>query len=382
MRIVGALACHSIWFTLTHFVAAVDSVKFSEDTSVDPDIRSAAVTIQHRVYEIPFFLSETFPTFPEGTPCVAWKVRAADPAAVFACVERSTAVSALPIVARCFSMCFSALAGLLPADDVSQEVQLGDCISATVAFAVPHTLKRLASNIHPIEGVAGTVERYKGWDVGGTSGAASLVAAVFGTNTNAQPQQTVPTGIAGAAAAVGSASASSAASDYQTVALRQVADAIVALARKLVQSISEEEAGVGIQRLLLYCLFNTIAGVVEGLSRVRKWSDQGRQAALQDVTLLSRQLRVLLPAAPQRLADWLMRYTKALSHSSSNFSAAYAETVEALITSHECHRLFSTRQIMSVFERETMARKREVEAALKQANHVDALPWFLLAATT
>lgn len=67
------------------------------------------------------------------------------------------------------------------------------------------------------------------------------------------------------------------------------------------------------ERILRYVVFNACAGLLEGLARVKKWSDAGRQAFHRDAVAIAKLYQGAVPSIAAALIEWLLRFAEAFA---------------------------------------------------------------------
>ena len=261
-------------------------------------------------------------------PCHGWKQGAGEPSALYAARERSSALGSLEAVVQTQHLCQKSISLLLDADALDRTTTDMQYISTVASFCTTYGFRRLSLNLCSPEVMATTIDKAK-WDekqaIGGDGSALH----------------------------------------------RYAKDTFFALHDKLKRLGSEQGSSRPIQRILQWVVYNLCYGIVEGAARVRKWSDSGRHAFHRDAMAVVKMLRGAVPTTTQALADWVLRFTTALTAASTGGTATQD-------LYREFHQLYTEKQLTSLADREGFTKRRELNAILQKLNHVDKQPYSLV----
>ena len=339
LQTVHGLAAIYIDFILTHFVAESPHDPIESDPKTPAHVQSLIAIIRSTSAQVastcPAMAASGFPLLSADAPAMAWKARAEDGGAAptdnaFAMLERATAIASLGTVALCHRLCVQSLTGLLDAADLSNVADMNEAVAGTAKYAAEIGLRRLAKRLASGDALLAAMERGVKWD-GGSGSAASM-------------QQ----------------------SPYTAVLLGDL-DAVSARVRAVFKGMPPMAATMVVQ----HCVFNLMVAFVEGLSRVKKFSDAGRAQALTDALFVTKTVKERYPHTSQRLLEgYVMRYARA--------AAGQWPDVLALLNDH--HALYTTRQLVAFGDREGFMRRREVANIVETLCHEDKLPLFLIEA--
>lgn len=319
MNSANSLACVYVWFVLTHFVAANETVPLDIDSNATPAVRDFAKLIKS--YTLQVSTGAGYPLF-AGCNCNSWKTRSGLPQFMFSAQERITAICSVDSVVACHRLVVCALTPLLPPEVLSPLAAISEALGSVSKYASAHGIRRVALNVFPSEPVAASIERF--------------------TFPSAQPTELSPP-------------------------LKQASDAVYQLHQRL-KELHRDLPFVAAQRLIDHMVFNLCVGVVEGVSRQKKLSDGGKQFLLQDVTNLCRLLQKLHPSIPLKLFEYVTSFTKA-------FTGPFVEAVSFV---QQYHVLYTGKQLNGIGEKEGFLKKRELDALMVRLQHEDKVPLHLI----
>jgi hypothetical protein len=324
IKLISSLGAQYAWFVITHVAQAAETVPLYEDTNVPEHVRSAAEYVASAASA--FGAPDGYPRF-IGAPTHMWKSRAGEPSQLHAARERSTALGSLEAVVHTQQLCLKSLSLLLDASALDELTTVTQHAATTSSAAAMHGFRRLAGNLYSAEQVASFVERQK-WDDKNVVGGDGSALCKF------------------------------------------VKDTFFALHDKLKTLSSEQGSSRQIQRILQYVVYNICMGFVEGIVRIRKWSDSGKQAITADAKAVTRLLKATVPTMTQSLIDFVTRYANAFA------SPPGSGAVEEIYSLH--HAVYSEKHLTALADREGFSRKRELAALLLKLNHVDKAPYTAL----
>ena len=264
--------------------------------------------------------------------CHAWKVRSAVPGD-YAALERSTAICSLDTVVNCHRLVMIALTPLAQQNDAAEAVAaVSEAMSCVAKHCSTVGLRRLALNLFPPEAVSAPIERFR-WDAA----------------SNAFPHSQDPGSV--------------------TTAASGLLDTVQTVHRKLQAMAQMEQCTfLAFQRVMDHVVFISLTSFVDGVSRIKKLSDGGKNQLLNDALVITKSLKSSHPTTSMKLLDYALKFARAVV-------APFAEAAEFVNANHQ---LYSAKQLVSLGDREGFMKKREVEQLLSRLQHEDRLPLHLM----
>ena len=317
-------------FIGTHFLTSSEEVPLDLDEGLPAEVRAHAAVIrkcaQSAASQSSHLLSAGFP-YLEAAACHSWKRAKDQEALLFAAWQRCTAIASLECVAKCHRMCAQALTGLLfeSPSALHSVADMVESITGFTKFGIRHGMRQLANQLIPSATIAAEVEKCK-WD---TSNATELVESPF---------------------------------------VQRSVQGFVRFSNQLRDQFQGSSmAAVGM--LQNHYLFNVFVGFVEGITRVKKFSDAGRSRAVTDALFLTKTMKDHHPTLSPHLAAYVIRVAHTIG------SGQWQDAID-LVEQH--HSLYTTRQLLSFGEREGFLKKRDMDKLLRSLNHEDRLPLHLV----
>jgi hypothetical protein len=302
-------------------VASTDSVAADADLLIPTRIREFAAKIRGVAESVP--LSDDYPLL-AGAMCHSWKQRAGLAGHLFAAQERVTAICSLDTVVQCHRLVIIALTPLLLPETQEALMNFSEVLVGFSRYAQVHSIRKLSGSIVAPESVAVAIEKFR-WD-----------AVVYP-------------------------------SEMPSACFKGVLDHLGFVHARL-KELFAELPFVGAQRLLEHVALNVMVGAVEGMSRVRKFSDSGRRQMYSDVEFITRTVKTMYPWTKSKILEYAKTFAKAMT-------VPFQQAFEMLPTIHV---LYSAKQIVSIGEKEGFLRKRDVEQLLSRLQHEDKSALHLL----
>eukprot|EP00744_Colponema_vietnamica_P019453 GILI01027514.1.p1 GENE.GILI01027514.1~~GILI01027514.1.p1 ORF type:complete len:436 (-),score=102.00 GILI01027514.1:77-1309(-) len=327
LRTIHGLAAVYIDFITSHFVAESDSLPLDIDPNTPPHVQTFFASIRSSSQLVastcPAMINVGFPLCPHA-PCMHWKARATQPETMYAVFERATAVASIETVSLCHRLCTQAIGGLLDNSDLSSVADMNEAVSGSTKFAVRYGFRRMAKSVLPSDAFAAAVEKNK-WD----------------GNVALGVQQ----------------------SGYTGIPLADL-DAVSQKIKNLFKGMNPKAAVM----LMQHCVFNVLTGFIEGISRVKKFSESGKAQVLTDALHLTRSIKDRYPSTSHKLVEFVLSYARAVM--------GQWQDVIALVNKQ--HSLYTFKQLIAFGDREGFMKRRELEGIIKGLNHEDKLPLFLI----
>jgi hypothetical protein len=133
-------------------------------------------------------------------------------------------------------------------------------------------------------------------------------------------------------------------------------------------ALREQSTFLGFQRIMDHIVFIALLSYVDGIARVKKLSDGGRNQLLNDALVVTKTMKASHPTTPSRLLEHVQKYARATA-------GTFADALEMVQHSHA---LYTARQLTALGDREGFMKKREVEQLLAKLQHEDKLPMGLM----
>lgn len=327
LRTIHGLATVYVDFITTHFVAESETQPLDTDPNTPAHVQSYFASVRSSSQLVastcPTMISMGFPLCPHAV-CMHWKARATQAESMYAVFERATAVASLETVALCHRLCTQAIGGLLDHADMTSVADMNETISGATKFAVRYGFRRMAKSVVSGESFAAAVEKNR-WD------------------------SNVPLGVQQ--------------SGYTSLALTEL-DAVAQKVKSLFKGMPPKAAVI----LMQHCVFNIFMGFVEGISRVKKFSESGRAQVLTDALHITRSIKDRYPSTSPKLVEFVLAYARAVM----------GQWQDVLALVHKQHALYSFRQLIAFGDREGFMKRRELEGVIRGLQHEDRLPLFLI----
>ena len=327
LEAVSYTASVYFYFIVTHFVAVSEAVPLSDETGVPAAVRAQALAVREITQKpLP---SDGYPQLPNAM-CHGWKRRATDPGAFYAVKERATALTSLETVATCYRTCIEAVSALVTTTKLPAFASLCETFSQLAKFCISTGMRKLALNFVTPESIASQMEK---------------------ANWNAQAAQYPHFSSPG---------------EISTTT-KSILATLSGTMEKL-KEVHRDCPTVGMQKAVASIAFVLFCGFVEGCSRIKKMSDSGRAQLLNDALMMTQKVKSILPHTPARQLDYVMRYVRCLTTPNST-------SIEVMEFVKQYHALYIARQLTSLGEKDWVgAKKKDIEALLKQCGHEDRTP--------